>query len=163
MLWKVKFRGEQSKTCWNIDLVGGSYGFDYLARTEGAVQGLSSMMWKNVSTSIPTRMATTSCLMQASGITFVLSQASCGQHLLKGFVRLQCTKLIFSLLGMQLTAMQFKIAHRDWYSIQMAHETNWVPSAESGIFWLNMCVYLPAALLLNRATVEDFLPLIMPI
>jgi hypothetical protein len=34
MRWKLKFRGEQSNTCWNVDLVGGSYGFD------GAVQGL---------------------------------------------------------------------------------------------------------------------------
>lgn len=38
--WKVKYRGHKSKNMWNIDLVGGNYGQDYLARAEGAIQGL---------------------------------------------------------------------------------------------------------------------------
>ena len=38
--WKVKYRGKQSTTKWNIDFVGGSYGHNYLARAEGATQGL---------------------------------------------------------------------------------------------------------------------------
>ncbi len=38
--WKVKYRGHKSKSMWNIDLVGGNYGQDYLARAEGSIQGL---------------------------------------------------------------------------------------------------------------------------
>lgn len=38
--WKVKFRGYKSKSNWNVDLKGGRYGADYLARAEGAIQGL---------------------------------------------------------------------------------------------------------------------------
>ncbi len=38
--WKVKHRGRKSATMWNVDLTGGSYGTDYLARAEGAIQGM---------------------------------------------------------------------------------------------------------------------------
>ncbi len=38
--WKVKFRGHKSESMWNVDLVGGRYHQDYLARAEGAIQGL---------------------------------------------------------------------------------------------------------------------------
>jgi len=38
--WKVKYRGYKSKSKWNVDLRGGSYQQDYLARAEGAIQGL---------------------------------------------------------------------------------------------------------------------------
>jgi hypothetical protein len=38
--WKVKYRGRKSPTMWNVDLRGGTYGTDYLARAEGAIQGL---------------------------------------------------------------------------------------------------------------------------
>ena len=38
--WKVKHRGRKNATMWNVDLVGGSYGDDHLARAEGAIQGL---------------------------------------------------------------------------------------------------------------------------
>ena len=38
--WKVKYRGRKSETMWNVDLTGGSYGSDYLARAEGSIQGL---------------------------------------------------------------------------------------------------------------------------
>ena len=38
--WKVKYRGKKSPSMWNVDLTGGTYGTDYLARAEGAIQGL---------------------------------------------------------------------------------------------------------------------------
>jgi len=38
--WKVKYRGYKSKSMWNVDLRGGSYQQDFLARAEGAIQGL---------------------------------------------------------------------------------------------------------------------------
>ena len=38
--WKVKYRGVKNAAGWNVDLTGGSYGTDYLARAEGAIQGL---------------------------------------------------------------------------------------------------------------------------
>lgn len=38
--WKVKFRGHKSENMWNVDLVGGRYHQDYLARAEGSIQGL---------------------------------------------------------------------------------------------------------------------------
>lgn len=38
--WKVKYRGHKSKNMWNVDLIGGNYGQDYLARAEGSIQGL---------------------------------------------------------------------------------------------------------------------------
>ncbi len=38
--WKVKYRGYKSESMWNVDLRGGSYEQDYLARAEGAIQGL---------------------------------------------------------------------------------------------------------------------------
>jgi hypothetical protein len=38
--WKVKSRGYQAKTNWRVDLLGGSYGQNYLRRTESVVQGL---------------------------------------------------------------------------------------------------------------------------
>lgn len=38
--WKVKYRGRKSASMWNVDLTGGSYDTDYLARAEGAIQGL---------------------------------------------------------------------------------------------------------------------------
>ena len=37
--WKARTRGYKSKTNWNIDMIGGSYGGDIMARAEGAVQG----------------------------------------------------------------------------------------------------------------------------
>jgi len=38
--WKVKHRGYRSKSNWQVDLLGGSYGLDYLRRTESVIQGL---------------------------------------------------------------------------------------------------------------------------
>lgn len=38
--WKVKYRGRKSASMWNVDLRGGTFGTDYLARAEGAMQGL---------------------------------------------------------------------------------------------------------------------------
>lgn len=38
--WKVKYRGYKSESMWNVDLRGGSYEQDFLARAEGAIQGL---------------------------------------------------------------------------------------------------------------------------
>lgn len=45
----------------------------------------------------------------------------------------------------------------------IGHESNWLPSAKSGIFRLNYRVYLPQAPLLNRATVEHYLPPVLPV
>ena len=38
--WKVKYRGYKSESMWNVDMRGGSYAQDFLARAEGAIQGL---------------------------------------------------------------------------------------------------------------------------
>lgn len=38
--WKVKYRGHKSASMWNVDLTGGCFGTDYLARAEGSIQGL---------------------------------------------------------------------------------------------------------------------------
>ncbi len=38
--WKVKYRGNKNAAMWNVDLTGGTYGTDYLARAEGCIQGL---------------------------------------------------------------------------------------------------------------------------
>ena len=171
MRWKAKFRGEQSESRWNVDLVGGSYGFDYLARAEGAVQGLFVHDAAECVYFHTYMDANNEPLDASKRYQLHFNADQLPPTLEKGFWSITMYKADYQYVenainryaikgraeGLQYNADgSLDICIQNTPPVGM--ESNWLPSAESGIFRLNYRIYLPAAPLLNLDTVEHFLP-----
>ena len=73
---KVKYRGTPYPTRWN-NLHEGSYGFHFINRAEGALEGLMVHDREEGCTSAPMKMAPASCLMASSATSCTSSVMHC--------------------------------------------------------------------------------------
>lgn len=170
--WKVKFRGVQSPTFWNVDLVGGSFNDKYLDRAEGAVQGL--------------------LVHDPEWGTYFHSYSDDQNRLLDGgrqyklhFTKDQLARVIkpgFWSITMYGSDYQLVKNPIDRFSIgdrtpglkyntdgsltihiqstpPLGFESNWLPCPQSGIFRLNYRVYMPdPEMIKDYDTVSRYLP-----
>ncbi len=176
MRWKAKYRGTQSASCWNVDLVGGSYGFDYLARAEGAVQGLfvhdsQECLYFHTYTDGHNEPLDASkryrLHFEANQLAPTYKDGFWSITMYKANYQYAANPINRYAIKDRTPGLQFNADGSLDIYIQheppIGHESNWLPSAKSGIFRLNYRVYLPQAPLLNRATVEDYLPPVLPV
>jgi len=169
--WKVKFRGTQSDNKWNVDFVGGSYGSDYLARAEGAVQGLfvhspeEAIYFHSYSDSENKPL---------------VGQSNYKLHFDKGELP---STAEFGFWSITMYGDDYQLVANDInrYSIRKSTkglkynadgsldiyiqakppeglESNWLPTPKEGIFRLNFRVYLPNQEVRQWSTVEQYLP-----
>ncbi len=175
--WKVKFRGTQSENKWNVDFVGGDYGTDYLARAEGAVQGLF-VHSPEEAVYFHTYSDINNNLLQGADNKYVL-------HFEKGQLP---TSFEGGFWSITLYGDDYQLVDNpiDRYAIRKSTEglkynkdgsltlylqstapegleSNWLPTPEQGIFRLNMRVYLPTDDVRSWDTVEGFLPGVVPV
>lgn len=169
--WKVKFRGSQSNNKWNVDFVGGDYGSDYLARAEGAVQGLfvhspAEAVYFHTYSDISNQP--------------LMGENSYRLHFDKGQLP-STSEFGFWSITMYGDDYQLVSNDIDRYSIRKSTEglkynqdgsldiyiqamppegnrSNWLPSPKKGIFRLNYRVYLPDREVRQWNTVEQYLP-----
>lgn len=169
--WKAKYRGTQSASYWNVDLVGGSYGFDYLARAEGAVQGLfvhdpeectyfhtySDGNNKPLDASKQYRLH-----FDADQLPPIYEQGFWSITMYKANYQYAANAINRYAIKDRTPGLQYNAdGSLDLYiqhTPPLGHESNWLPSAESGIFRLNYRVYLPKPAMLDRQQVEHYLP-----
>ena len=167
--WKARTRGYKSYNHWNIDLVGGSYGDDIMARAEGAVQGLI------VHDAIQNLYFHTyydkdgDPLLGGNKYELTFSKDQIGQ-----------AEAFWSIVAYD---PEYNLVPRDDFHYAVSDRTdgfiynedgsltiyiqseepegkksNWVPTPKEGIFKLNFRNYIPKETLLNPETVEDYLP-----
>ena len=169
--WKVKYRGSQSDNKWNVDFVGGSYGTDYLARAEGAVQGLFVHSPEE---------AIYFHTYSDSNNKPLLGQNKYRLHFDKGELPSTGETGFWSIT---MYGDDYQLVHNDIdrYSIRKStqglkynedgsldiyiqstppegNESNWLPTPKEGIFRLNYRVYLPDQEVRQWSTVEQYLP-----
>ena len=169
--WKVKHRGTKNAAMWNVDLVGGSYGADHLARAEGAIQGLF-VHDPEECIYFHTYHSGDGALLDGSStyeLRFAPSQVA--RVATFGFWSITAYDPMFTLVRND--------AHR--YSVQSSDpdlafdpdggltivigpespgsaEANWIATCPGELFRLNYRVYLPAAEMLDAERIDGFLP-----
>lgn len=169
--WKVKFRGTQSENKWNVDFVGGSYGTDYLARAEGAVQGLfvhspeEAVYFHTYSDSKnePLIGKNTYKLHFEKGQLPTTSEF--------GFWSITMYGDDYQLVGNDINRYSIRkstqgLKYNEDGSLDLyiqatppeGNESNWLPTPKEGIFRLNFRVYLPDQSVRQWSTVEQYLP-----
>ncbi|MCV6631045.1 MAG: DUF1254 domain-containing protein [Flavobacteriaceae bacterium] len=167
--WKARTRGYKARTKWNIDLVGGSYGDDIMARAEGAVQGFvvhdaNQCMYFHT-------------YYDADGdplvggneyrIHFTKEQL----HQAKAFWSIVAYDAEYNLIPREdfhyaVSDRSDNLEYNEDGSLTVyiqstepeGKKNNWVPIPEKGIFKLNFRNYIPKETLLRAETVEDYLP-----
>ena len=162
--WKVKFRGHQSPTFWNVDLVGGSFNDSYLARAEGSVQGLivHDPEW---GTYFHTYSDGENRLLQGDKrykLHFTKDQLAKVDK--PGFWSITMYGTNYQLVKNPIDRFSIGdrtpgIKYNDDGSLTLylqstapaGFESNWLPSPKSGIYRLNYRVYLP-----NKEMIKDF-------
>lgn len=169
--WKVKHRGTKNAAMWNVDLVGGSYGADHLARAEGAIQGLF--------------------VHDPEECTYFHTYHSGDGALLDGtneyvlhFDREQLAQVEpFGFWSITAYDPKFTLVQNDHgrYSVQSSDRglefdvdggltitigprppasrvANWIATLPGELFRLNYRIYLPSPTMLSPSTVDSFLP-----
>jgi len=154
--WKVKFRGHQSPTYWNVDLTGGSYNDKYLDRAEGAVQGLfvHDPEW---GTYFHTYSDSENRYLDGSKrykLHFTKDQLPKVHK--PGFWSVTMYGANYQLVKNEINRFSIgdrtpDIKYNADGSVTLylqstppaGHESNWLPTPKSGIFRLNYRVYLP--------------------
>lgn len=175
--WKVKFRGTQSENKWNVDFVGGDYGSDYLARAEGAVQGLFVHS--------PEEAVYFHTYSDVNNDPLLGGDSKYRLHFEKGQLP---TSFEGGFWSITLYGDDYQLVDNpiDRYAIRKStkglkynedgsltlylqssppegRESNWLPTPAKGIFRLNMRVYLPTDEVRSWDSVENFLPGLVPV
>lgn len=170
MTWKVKYRGTPYPTRWN-NLHEGTYGFSFISRAEGALEGLFVHD-------------------REEGVYFSTYEDGSGQllegqqHYVLHFAKDELPQLqdkgfwSITLYGTNFQLVDNPIAR---YSIgdrtpglkynedgsltlyiqheaPQGHESNWLPTPAKGLFRLNYRIYLPNEQTRNPQTLEKFIP-----
>ena len=172
--WKVKYRGHKSESMWNVDLTGGSYGVDYLARAEGAIQGLF--------VHDPEECTYFHTYYDGNG-----DPLDGGKNYVLRFAPEQVAKTddfgFWSITGYE-PGFRLIENSQERYSVQssdtaLVHDAdggatvyagpdapenlaNWVGTKVGEPFRLNYRVYLPTAQMIDPANVESYLPPVLP-
>jgi len=169
--WKVKFRGTQSDNKWNVDFVGGSYGTDYLARAEGAVQGLfvhspeEAIYFHSYSDS------ENEPLVGKENYKLHFKKGELPSTAKHGFWSITMYGDDYQLVGNDINRYSIRkstdgLKYNDDGSLDIyiqakppeGLESNWLPTPKEGIFRLNYRVYLPNQEVRQWESVEQYLP-----
>ncbi|MBY5921674.1 DUF1254 domain-containing protein [Ferrimonas balearica] len=175
--WKVKFRGTQSENKWNVDFVGGDYGTDYLARAEGAVQGLF-VHSPEEAVYFHTYSDINNDLLMGGENQYVLhfDKGQLPTSYEGGFWSIALYGDDYQLVDNPIDRYAIRkstegLKYNDDGSLTLylqskapeGWESNWLPTPPQGIFRLNMRVYLPTDEVRSWDTVEGFLPGVTPV
>ncbi len=170
MRWKVKYRGTAYPTRWN-NLHEGSYGYNYINRAEGALEGLI-VHDREEAVYFSTYEDGEGRLLDAShNYRLHFDKDEVPPVLGKGFWSLTMYGSDFQLVANPIN--RFSIGDRtpgltfnedgslDIYiqpTAPKGHENNWLPSAAEGLFRINFRVYTPAESVRNPNTLLKHLP-----
>lgn len=174
--WKVKFRGTQSENKWNVDFVGGAYGTDYLARAEGAVQGLFVHSPEEAIYFHTYSDTNNEPLLGSKEYTLHFTKEQLATTAKTGFWSITMYGDDYQLVSNSINRFNIRkstkgLKYNDDGSLTLyiqrkppeGHESNWLPTPEKGIFRLNYRVYLPDEPMRQWETVENYLPGVTPI
>jgi len=169
--WKVKFRGTQSNNKWNVDFVGGSYGSDYFARAEGAVQGLFVHSAEEAVYFHSYSDSENNPLLGQDNYTLHFDKGDLPTTAEHGFWSITMYGDDYQLVKNDIKRYSIRkstkgLKYNDDGSLDIyiqakppeGYESNWLPTPKEGIFRLNYRVYLPDEKVRQWQTVEQFLP-----
>lgn len=167
--WKVKYRGHKSKNMWNIDLVGGNYGQDYLARAEGSIQGLvvhnaaEGMYFHTYHDGDGDVLSGD----RAYSLTFSADYLPPVNAFwsLTGYTddyNLVENDLQRYSIGDRTAGLKYNSDGSLTLRVQSTPPkegvSNWLPSPEGGMFRLNLRMYMPKQDVLNKKSIEQYVP-----
>lgn len=170
MTWKVKFRGTAYETRWN-NLHPGQYGFHFINRAEGALEGLL-VHDKQEGMYFSTYEDGNGNLLDGSQqyvLHFEKEEIPKLQN--KGFWSLTMYGTNFQLvnneidrysIGDRTPGLKYNADGSLTIYIQnqapQGHESNWLPSPAEGLFRINYRIYMPDDDVQNPDTVIKFIP-----
>jgi hypothetical protein len=170
MKWKVKFRGTPYPTRWN-NLRPGNYGFDYLDRAAGALEGLFVHDREEAEYFSTYEDGDAKLLDGANNYVLHFNRDEIPPTLKNGFWSITMYGPDFQLVKNAIN--RFSIGDRtkgfitntdgslDIYIQNKpppGQENNWLPSPPKGLFRLNYRIYLPQEVARNPATLGNYLP-----
>ena len=169
--WKVKFRGTQSENKWNVDFVGGSYGTDYLARAEGAVQGLFVHSPEEAVYFHTYSDDENEPLLGKNNYKIHFNKDELPTSAEFGFWSITMYGDDYQLVANDMNRYSIRkstegLEYNEDGSLDLyiqatppeGNESNWLPTPKEGIFRLNFRVYLPDQSVRQWSTVENYLP-----
>jgi len=167
--WKVKFRGYKSQSNWNVDLRGGSYASDYLARAEGAIQGLVVHDSNEAMYFHTYHDGSKQTLTGDESYTLHFEADSLPP--VDAFWSITVYGMDYNLVANPINRYAINSHNKDLkynadgsltIHIQaqqpLAGTANWLPTAQGDQFRLNYRTYMPGAQLRNKDLVEQYLP-----
>lgn len=169
--WKVKFRGTQSDNKWNVDFVGGAYGTDYLARAEGAVQGLFVHSPEEAVYFHTYADGKNQPLLGNNQYKLTFAKDELPTTAKDGFWSITMYGDDYQLVDNAINRYSIRkstdgLKYNSDGSLDIyirstppqGFESNWLPTPKEGIFRLNYRVYLPNQEVRQWQTVEQYLP-----
>jgi len=169
LAWKARTRGYRAKTKWNIDLIGGSYEGDIMARAEGAVQGFivhdadQCLYFHTYYDNLGEPLLGSN--------DYVIHFSKEQLHQANAFWSIVAYDTSYNLVPRK--DFHYAVSDRSEGLVYnedggltiyiqseepVGKKNNWVPTPKKGIFKLNFRNYMPKETLLNKNTVEDYLP-----
>ena len=170
MKWKVKYRGTPYPTRWN-NLRPGTYGFDYFDRAAGALEGLFVHDREEAEYFSTYEDGDAHLLDGKNNYVIHFEKDELPPTLQNGFWSITMYGTNFQLVKNSIN--RFSIGDRtkglvyksdgslDIYiqhAAPQGKESNWLPSAASGVFRLNYRIYLPQEIARDTATLGKYLP-----
>ncbi len=170
MKWKVKFRGTPYPTRWN-NLRPGDYGFDYLDRAAGALEGLFVHDRQEAEYFSTYEDGNAQLLDGASRYVLHFDKDQIPPTLKNGFWSFTMYGSNFQLVKNPID--RFSIGDRTKGLVYgpdgsldiciqstppTGKESNWLPSPPSGLFRINYRIYLPTAEARDPKTLGKYLP-----
>lgn len=170
MKWKVKYRGTPYPTRWN-NLRPGTYGFDYLDRAAGALEGLFVHDREEAEYFSSYEDGDGTLLDGKNDYVLHFRKDEIPPTLKNGFWSITMYGTDFQLVKNPIN--RFSIGDRTKglvfnsdgsLDIRIQHdkpkgkESNWLPCPASGVFRLNYRIYLPAEIVRDPETLGKYLP-----
>ena len=170
MTWKVKYRGTAYETRWN-NLHEGDYGFHFINRAEGALEGLL-VHDREEGVYFSTYEDSTGALLNG-GEKYVMhfEKDEMPQLQQQGFWSLTMYGTNFQLVENEID--RFAIGDRTkglqynddgsltiyiQHQVPYGFESNWLPSPPEGLFRINYRIYLPNEATRNPDTLIKYIP-----
>lgn len=170
MRWKVKYRGTPYPTGWN-NLHEGTYGYNYINRAEGALEGLI-VHDKEEAVYFSTYEDINGSLLNGSD-HYVLhfEPHEIPQFVENGFWSLTMYGPDFQLvdnpinryaLSNRSSGLRYNkngsLTIRIQHEAPEGHESNWLPTPRNGLFRINYRIYRPSEEASSPSTMHNFLP-----
>ncbi|HBN8269460.1 MULTISPECIES: DUF1254 domain-containing protein [Pseudomonas] len=174
MTWKVKYRGTPYPTRWN-NLHEGTYGFHFINRAEGALEGLMVHDREEGVYFSTYEDGTGQLLDGQSRYVLHFERDALPQLQNKGFWSITLYGTNFQLvdnaidrysIGDRTPGLKYNPDGSLTLYIQhqppAGQESNWLPTPQTGLFRLNYRIYLPNEQTRNPQTLQQFIPAIQP-